>query len=346
MSLFKKSLLLAHVLLTATTLLAYLTPSVDPIKFWPLSIIGLFMPWLLLLQIVFFVYWIYLRKWYSLISVAVWIIGWPLIQCFVNLNSTQDISDASSFSVMSYNVHYLQGLGAYSARNYQETKESIVPFLKEQGPPSILCAQESHQKASEFLRKSLDYQYTASNNGAIFNTIFSKLPIRKSGEINLGSSSSSGIWADIEFEKETYRVFNIHLESNRVSQKAQDLMTPDDVRQSLLSGFKFMFRRYRNAARKRSLQAREIEKMIQASPHKVIVCGDFNDPPQSYAYGIISKGLSDAFEVAGSGIGTTYGGIIPGLKIDYILTDPSLDILDHRILKEKYSDHYPVISNI
>ena len=40
--------------------------------------------------------------------------------------------------------------------------------------------------------------------------------------------------------------------------------------------------------------------------------------------------------------GTTFAGKIPALKIDYILTDPSIEILDHKIDRALFSDHYPL----
>ena len=43
-------------------------------------------------------------------------------------------------------------------------------------------------------------------------------------------------------------------------------------------------------------------------------------------------------------LGTTYGGIIPSLRIDYILLDPRIETIDHRIFRKPYSDHYPVLT--
>ena len=79
------------------------------------------------------------------------------------------------------------------------------------------------------------------------------------------------------------------------------------------------------------------------SPYKVIVCGDFNDTPQSYTYNLLSENLNDSFKTKGVGFGTTYAGSIPALRIDYILTHEKIKVQSHKILKENYSDHFPVI---
>jgi endonuclease/exonuclease/phosphatase family metal-dependent hydrolase len=81
---------------------------------------------------------------------------------------------------------------------------------------------------------------------------------------------------------------------------------------------------------------------IESSPYPVIICGDFNDPPSSYTYNRISSRLKDAFVEAGSGLGNTYNGIIPLLRIDYILHSPQLNSGQFRVIEENFSDHFPI----
>ena len=77
----------------------------------------------------------------------------------------------------------------------------------------------------------------------------------------------------------------------------------------------------------------------------MLVIGDFNDTPQSYVYStILGNDLHDSFVVHGTGIGTTYAGSIPGLRIDYILSSNNIDITYHEVPKLQYSDHYPVVA--
>ncbi|MBK6641784.1 MAG: hypothetical protein IPG39_11360 [Bacteroidetes bacterium] len=79
-----------------------------------------------------------------------------------------------------------------------------------------------------------------------------------------------------------------------------------------------ILKRLKKAFIKRAAQADMISKHIGTSPYPVIVCGDFNDTSLSYTYKTISAGLLDAFRESGSGMGSTYTGPIPGLRIDYI----------------------------
>ncbi len=105
-----------------------------------------------------------------------------------------------------------------------------------------------------------------------------------------------------------------------------------------------MIGRYKKSAKTRGQQAGEIAAGIERSPHPVILGGDLNDVPFSYTYHQLSKNLQDAFTEKGSGLGITFNGSIPALRIDYLLSSPSFKVLDHKILAEDRSDHFPIIS--
>jgi endonuclease/exonuclease/phosphatase family metal-dependent hydrolase len=89
-----------------------------------------------------------------------------------------------------------------------------------------------------------------------------------------------------------------------------------------------------------------VAKAVSESPFPVIICGDFNDTPTSYTYATISKGLTDAFLQSGTGIGKTYVGIFPTLRIDFILLSKELESLQTQTIEKPFSDHYPLISYI
>ena len=78
----------------------------------------------------------------------------------------------------------------------------------------------------------------------------------------------------------------------------------------------------------------------------MFVCGDFNSPPYSYTYHAIqhSKDLKDAFLESGYGIGKTYVGLFPTLRIDFILINNEIESLNTQVIKKDYSDHYPIVS--
>lgn len=85
---------------------------------------------------------------------------------------------------------------------------------------------------------------------------------------------------------------------------------------------------------------------IKKSPYPVVVCGDFNDTPASYTYFTIRGNLQDAFLEKGTGIGRTFTGLAPTLRIDYILPGNQFTINSFRKINSDLSDHYPVIANL
>ncbi len=89
----------------------------------------------------------------------------------------------------------------------------------------------------------------------------------------------------------------------------------------------------------RALQADEIKDNLANCPNKLIICGDFNDSPTSYAYRTIRGDLKDAFKVSGFGMSRTYIGKMPSFRIDYILHDPGLKSYNYRTHTLNFSDH-------
>jgi endonuclease/exonuclease/phosphatase (EEP) superfamily protein YafD len=97
---------------------------------------------------------------------------------------------------------------------------------------------------------------------------------------------------------------------------------------------------------KRKYQSEHLKEEINKSPHPVIVCGDFNDVPNSYAYATIGKGLQNSFAQKGSGIGRTYSHISPTLRIDNIFADKRFTIQQHVRVDKHVSDHFPIIADM
>ena len=83
---------------------------------------------------------------------------------------------------------------------------------------------------------------------------------------------------------------------------------------------------------------------VHESPYPVILCGDFNDTPVSYTYHKLSRKLNDAFIGSGIGMGTTFRGNFPYVRIDYMLYSNDFKAYRYQTGKINWSDHYPVMA--
>ncbi len=77
-----------------------------------------------------------------------------------------------------------------------------------------------------------------------------------------------------------------------------------------------------------------------------IMCGDFNDVPNSYTYFHIRGYRQDAFLAKGFGIGKSFNALAPTLRIDYILPDTTFNIHQFDMVDEDLSDHFMLVTDI
>ena len=110
------------------------------------------------------------------------------------------------------------------------------------------------------------------------------------------------------------------------------------------SGARLLIRKLAEASAIRAPQADSIAQEIAASRYPyIIVCGDFNDTPISYAHRVIEKGLNDAFTKSGRGLGISYNQNKFYFRIDNILASKNLKPYNCTVDRSiKESDHYPI----
>ena len=154
-------------------------------------------------------------------------------------------------------------------------------------------------------------------------------------------------YVDIAVGIDTIRIFNIHLQSLKFTpQNRQYLEKPVLNTDTTFSESRNIVSKLKRAFLKRGIQAEKIKDEINKSPYPAIVCGDFNDVPNSYAYTIIGKHMQNAFVKKGSGVGRTFSGISPTLRIDNIFADKKFTIRQFIRINKKLSDHFPIIADV
>lgn len=325
---------------------SYAALFVAPDKFWVLSLAGLAYPWIVSINLLFAMVWLLVKPRWSLISIFLILAGWPVLARFIQTDGQK--TDKIGVKVLSYNVKYFTGEEDIPPR---ETANRIISFLEESSP-DIICLQEVTLRTNqifnlEAVRNQLPgiqhYQY-ARTDRTTGSVTFSRYPIVNMEEIRFENSGNIAICTDVKISGDTVRVFNVHLQSYRLKPENYRLLeSPVITSEKDLREAKELGSRYRWAVRKRAEQSRLLRSHIESSPYPVIVCGDFNDTPSSYAYQTTKGTLKDAFRESGKGIGQTYtGSLVPSFRIDYILHSSSFSSFNFKVYPVDFSDHRPV----
>jgi endonuclease/exonuclease/phosphatase family metal-dependent hydrolase len=178
---------------------------------------------------------------------------------------------------------------------------------------------------------------------------FSKYPIINKQTISFFPHDYNSIfqYSDIVKGTDTFRVFNIHLQSLKFSSNNlkfidnPELKSEEDVAASRNLVYKLKI-----GFLKRKTQSERIRAEIDRSPYPVIICGDFNDVPNSYAYNTIGSGMKNAFVEKGAGIGRTFSGISLTLRIDNIFMSDGFSVQQFTRINKKLSDHFPILADV
>jgi endonuclease/exonuclease/phosphatase family metal-dependent hydrolase len=366
----KRIFIISNVVVTICFLLACLNSFLHPQNFIVLPLLGLAFPILLLLEIVFVLFWAGFRSQWIFLPVITILLGITQIMHFVAwhpFNGFNEQKDPGKLRILSWNISWFDGQTKEDHMPPQRKK--IFEFLTKYNP-DVICFQEFIQNTWEWQKdfmhnieplKKMGYKYyyfppdnvyTKEDKFITGSSVFSKYPLVDS--LNWSFESDNGkkyfekfIAADIKIGEDTIRFYNMHLQSFLF--KAKDYQNIEIIKNAddeLLDASFSLFRKIKTAYLSRADQAQEVEKRVQESPYKTIVCGDFNDVPNSYAYSTIRGDFSDAFLDKGFGIGRTFRKISPSLRIDYIFTDPLFSTEQCRIFNLPYSDHNPVLADV
>lgn len=333
-------------------IMTYLGSSISPEKFLLPAYFALIYPFIIFLNLAFVIFWLILKKWYLLFSLLLIIFSIPQIKTIMPLHAQNDKQEEDGFTIMSYNTAMLGGYQKHTANNPNKVVQHILDT-----DPDIVCIQEFSVSNDKFIThedifkifKKYPYKHIYYKSKKSYrqagNATFSKYPMINRQTIEYTSKFNSAILSDIVIGKDTIRVINCHLESNKLTEK--DKAMPMELRkkfdaENLSSVTLHLSRKLGTAYRTRAEQADTVHELIEKSPYKIIVCGDFNDVPLSYAYTKVKGELQDTFVELGFGLGNTFNERFYKFRIDYILCDKNMTPLEFTIDKVPYSDHYPI----
>ncbi len=313
----------------ALLLFGYMLPYISPSIFPKLSVLSLALPVLLVLNLAFLGYWLLRVKRQFLLSALVLMLGIHHITSLYKIGSPPS-STTEDFTVLSYNVRTFNHQGWV---NREKVQSAIYEFIESE-QPSIVSLQE-YSDTGHPLKLNYPYKYKEMKpfKKSFGQIIFSKYPIINSGAFNFKGTGNNIIYTDIVVHKDTLRVYNVHLQSLKVSSQFTELQQEDSNR---------LLGRMGSAFQKQEQQVKVFLENENNCPYPVVVTGDFNNSATSYVYRKIKGEKEDAFAKAGSGTGHTFTFDFIPLRIDFILTDPEIEVTHYKNFSQEWSDHKPI----
>lgn len=339
----------ANLILFVLLLASYLGTWVSPESAYYLAIIALGYPFYLILNILFVFFWLYHRERKVYFSLGAIVIGFSHFMNLFALNmGSEPAVQEGDYTFMTYNVRYFNAPFYKKRADLDRERNNILDYIQKQDA-DVFCGQEFSGKQREdavYIQKFMQKNWPHTHAKASLS-IHSKHPITNRGILNFEGTYNAVLFADIQFPTGKMRVYCMHLQSIRLDAHEKQLKDVTKLNNKKTQNkYKKIGSKLKRAFVMRADQVAQLKKHIDASPHPVVVCGDMNDTPISYAYAQLTQKLKDSFRMRAFGLGTTYAGSLPLLRIDYILSSQKLKIKSHQVLSASFSDHYPVLSRL
>jgi len=328
--------------------LSYFSVLFNPAGAWIMSLFGLLFFPMLFINL-FLAVWALLRRSsaaaipIAALLPALFVSGW-----YVQFSGSDLAPDEDDIKIVSYNVGRFALPDEKMDRS--ECADSVVALLHRQNA-DIICLQEFYMRDPErvksYLRKTFpgyyeEYYVYPTKTGCYGNVTLSRFPLVSKGKLDFEKSSNLALYCDCIIRGVPLRIYNCHFQSYAISLS--------HIAEGLRGDYKKIFHdteeKIKVSVTRRPQQVDAVMKDIENCPTGAIVTGDFNDTPMSYTYLRLKRGRRDSFVDAGKGFGSTFSYFRPFLRIDYILFPERFRAVSHKVLKARYSDHFPIVTEI
>jgi endonuclease/exonuclease/phosphatase family metal-dependent hydrolase len=355
---FKVSVFVLNIIAATVLLLVQLAPSINPNYLWFAELVGYGYPFVLIINLLFIIYWAFHQHRFALLSIAIILLGYDKLTLLYQpgLFKVKAPVNETSIKVMSYNVRLFD---LYNWTGNIGTRNKIFDLLHKE-VPDIICFQEYFNSddatlpTNDTLLDVLGVKYSHVVYGLTLRktyhwglATFCKYPIVNKGLLFFEEGKTNfGIFTDVMIENDTVRIYNLHLQSNHFKKKDYEFIANPDSgdNKQIVEGALSIMKRLKTAVIKRTSQVEEVRAHMDNCKYPIILCGDFNDPPFSYAYQTLKKGMHDSFVENGKGFGISYNNAFIPYRIDYILYNNDFNSKKYSMVRQKFSDHYPIIS--
>ena len=224
----KKIVFSFNVIAIVLLLGSYASTVISPKDFWPIVFLGLAFPFLILINLVFVIVWGLRFNRRALYSGIALLIGYSYIQHTVqfNLERSSEENKDQQLKIVSYNTALF---GYYQSKWYVSEMVEEINELK----PDIFCVQEflnlgdrgnttldSIKQACAFKYAYFEKLNDGRKKGRYGIAILSNYELKNKGIVKFNHSTGNMcIYADIDINSTTYRIYNLHLQSFRFKKK-------------------------------------------------------------------------------------------------------------------------------
>lgn len=349
-------LLLMQIFFGSLTLACSACTYINPSLFWPLGFVAWGTPIFLFIDVLLFIIGLFYNWKLCVLPVFIILICFRPLSHAYALNFFESKSILSpQLSVLNYNVRVFNSFKHLRSDENYSSSLNMYNFLVS-SDADILVLQEYYEdkkspifNSSKILSKKYPHYHTSKNIKNAFGqrfglAIFSKYPLSNKGQIDFSSKSNNhALHAEILVKGKKIRIYNIHLQSMHLEQ-IRDFNPKTNKK--LSSELMVSIKKYKKGMLERVKQMEKVLNHIDDASQPVIVGGDFNEPPFSYVYNQWSKKMKNAYKESNTGIGATYNGRIPLLRIDHQFYNSHFECNSTTLYQNvEYSDHFPLLSH-
>lgn len=282
--------------------------------------------------------------------------------CPINLSEPQSRNPEKEFTLLTYNVlHFWDTRDGVDTLTRNPTLDFILSV-----DADILCLQECETKDLKPRGKngkqwhilasqidSLHSRYPYRWFDGHMQALFSKYPFVQIPPEHVVDSMPNYQGALVEVKGRKVSVFNVHLKSIGFSDDekifyrdiyADPPTNPSGLRQELREVKHSILSKLVAAFKARARESRILKENLTGIKGSLIVAGDFNDVPGSYAvHQLMDIGLDDAYFDVGRGPTITYHANLFYFRIDQVLYKGLRPL---KIERPDFaaSDHYPLLT--
>lgn len=334
------------------------SPYISPEILSTPALLGLAFPIVLFGEFLVFLYWLIRRRWHIVAGLLlVFLVSWQSITTYlpIHRNAREKLDSYEGqhlLKVVSYNV-----CGFGFAHHKRALPNKVMLYLKN-SDADIICLQEASIASNadwgvtlEQIKSYMGSKYpyiraVASQARGSMLMIISRYPIKSAKRLEIDSETNGAVHFTLSVGGQETHVLNLHLESFRLHSAQGKEYMKMVARGEAFELETALDNQLVPVLRKHSQQAKLIQSYARGlESDRLIICGDFNDTPISYARHTLAEGLTDCYVATGNGFGFSFASRTFVVRIDHILAGKAFTPIYTEVESGvKGSDHYPIVT--